>query len=162
MPGLYGDIALAVAPADGWSIRDDVYYSSGNASASVRSGLIDANVEVDLAYNYLSILNKPGKNIFGAQYAYGVTLPYGKTDVRGQVTIGPATVSREDEEYGIVDIAMLPGILYWNSDKFHYYISQWVVAPTGDYSVFGDRHLTTLNKACRHSDYYHVWQLLTP
>ena len=135
LPGLYGDIALAVAPANGISIRNDVYHYSGEAGASIRSGLIQAEIDVDVTYNFLSLMHKPGINIFGAQYAYGLTLPYGKTDVKAQLSVGPSTVGREDEEYGLGDIALLPAIFYWNNDNFHYYISQWVVAPTGDYST---------------------------
>ena len=71
IPGFYGDLALAVEPADGLSLRNDVYFYSAEADESVRSGLIEAGIDIDLTFDYLTLLYKPGNEVFGARYAFG-------------------------------------------------------------------------------------------
>lgn len=134
VPGFYGDQALAVAPPDGLSVRNDVYLFSGDAGASSRSGNIEASAEIDLIYNYLNLLYKPGIRLFGAQAAFGATVVVGDIDVDARLRAGSALREVSDGHTGLGDLT-LSGYLYWNWDKVHLAWANFVVAPVGDYDV---------------------------
>jgi len=134
VPGFYGDLALAVEPADGLSIRNDVYFYSADGDESVRSGMIEFEIEIDLTFNYLTLLYKPGVEVFGTQYAYGAALVYGKVDLSGELDVGPFSESFSDDKTSYGDMTLIPGVFYWNNgDKWHFSQSFFVVVPVGDY-----------------------------
>jgi len=134
IPGFYGDIALAVEPADGLAMRNDVYFYRADGDGSVRSGIVELEVDVELSFDYLSFLYKPGIEIFGAQYATGATLVLGNVDLSGEVSAGPFSQSFGDDKTSYGDITLVPGIFYWNNgDKWHFSQSFYLVVPVGDY-----------------------------
>lgn len=134
IPGFYGDLVLAVEPADGLSIRNDVYFYSADGGETVRSGQIEIEVEIDLIFNYLTLLNKPGVEVFSAQYAYGAALVFGNVDLSGELDVGPFSESFGDDKTSYGDMTLIPGVFYWNNgDKWHFSQSFFVVIPVGDY-----------------------------
>jgi hypothetical protein len=134
IPGFYGDIVLAVEPADGLSMRNDVYFYNADGGGSVRTGLIELEVDVDLTFDYLTLLYKPGVEVFGAQYAFGTVLVYGKVDLSGELEVGPFSESFGDDKTSYGDMTLIPGVFYWNNgDKWHFSQSFFVVVPIGDY-----------------------------
>ena len=145
IPGFYGDIALAVEPADGLSMRNDVYFYNADGGGSVRTGLIELEVDVDLTFDYLTLLYKPGVEVFDAQYAFGTVLVYGKVDLSGELEVGPFSESFGDDKTSYGDMTLIPGVFYWNNgDKWHFSQSFFVVVPIGDYDE-GDAANTGLN-----------------
>jgi hypothetical protein len=145
IPGFYGDIALAVEPADGLSLRNDVYFYSAEADESVRSGLIETSIDIDLTFNFLTLLYKPGNEMLGARYAFGVGINYGKVDIDGDISVGPLSGSFSDDKTAFGDITLIPGVFYWNNgDKLHFSQSFFLVVPVGDYDEDDDAN-TGLN-----------------
>ena len=53
IPGIYGDLALAVEPADGLSFRNDLYFYSAEGDGSVRS---DGSNSVSMLIRPLTLL----------------------------------------------------------------------------------------------------------
>ena len=136
IPGFYGDLALAVAPEDGFALRNDVYFYSADADRSVRSGAVKLDVELDLIFDYLTLLHKPGIEVFGAEYAYGATLVAGNVDLSASLDASPVSRSVQDDRTSYGDITLTPAIFYWdNGDKWHFSQSFYVVVPVGDYDV---------------------------
>ena len=136
IPGFYGDIALAVEPEQGLAMRNDFYFYSGDSSRSVRSGLVELEVDIDFAFDYFSLLYKTDKKIFGAGYAYGATLVVGKVDISGKVAAGERSVDFSDNKTSYGDITFIPGLFYWNNgENLHFSQAFYVVAPVGDYDV---------------------------
>jgi len=134
VPGFYGDLALAVEPPDGLSLRNDVYFYSAEADESVRSGLIEAGINIDLTFDYLTLLYKPGNEVFGARYAFGATFVYGNVDIEGDISVGSFSGSFGDDKTSYGDITLIPGVFYWNNgDKLHFSQSFYLVVPVGDY-----------------------------
>jgi len=145
VPGFYGDLALAVEPPDGLSLRNDVYFYSAEGDGSVRSGQIELGVDIDLTFDYLSLLYKPGIEVFGASYAYGATFVYGKVDLEGDIAVGPFSQSFGDDKTAFGDITLIPGVFYWNNGgKLHFSQSFYLVVPVGDYDE-DDAANTSLN-----------------
>lgn len=145
IPGFYGDIALAVEPADGLSLRNDVYFYSAEADESVRSGRVEVGIDIDLTFDYLTLLYKPDKEVFGASYAFGATFAYGKVDLEGDISVGPFSGSFSDDKTAFGDLTLIPGVFYWNNgDKLHFSQSFFLVVPVGDYDEDDDAN-TGLN-----------------
>ncbi len=145
VPGFYGDIALAVEPADGLSLRNDVYYYSAEADRSVRAGRVEVGIDITQTFDYLTLLYKPGREVFGASYAFGAAFAYGKVDLEGDVSVGPFPRSFSDDNTALGDITLIPGVFYWNNgDKLHFSQSFFVVVPVGDYDE-DDGANTSLN-----------------
>ena len=46
VPGTYGDFGVALAPAETWTLRNDVYLYDANADRSIRSGLIETDTDL--------------------------------------------------------------------------------------------------------------------
>ena len=134
IPGFYGDIALAVEPAEGLSLRNDVYFYSADADESVISGQVETGIDINLTFNYLTLLYKTGTEILGARYGYGASFAYGNVDIEGDVSVGPVSRSFSDDKTALGDLTLIPGVLYWNNgDKLHFSQSFFVVVPVGDY-----------------------------
>jgi hypothetical protein len=47
-------------------LRNDVYFYSADADKSVRSGQIEVDIDIDQSFNFLTLLYKPGNEVFGA------------------------------------------------------------------------------------------------
>ena len=142
IPGIYGDLALAVEPAEGLSFRNDIYSYSAEGDGSVRSGRVELGVDVDLTYELATFLYKPGVEIFDAQYAYGATLVLGKMDVSGDVSVGAFSESFSDDKTSYGDITLVPGVFYWNNGaKWHFSQSFFMVIPVGDYDENDDANI---------------------
>jgi hypothetical protein len=135
IPGTYGDFGMALAPADTWTVRNDVYYYGADTSRSVRSGRIEAGVELDLLMNMTTVLYKPELEFFGATYAAGVFLPFVDLDLDSSLEIGGRRASSSDGVTGLGDAALIPLALYWNWGSVHASLLHLVVTPTGDYDV---------------------------
>jgi hypothetical protein len=133
IPGFYGDLALAVAPDDGLSMRNDVYYYGAEASKSVRSGNAQVEVDIELNFDYLTFLYKPGVEIWGGQYAFGGTAVYGKMDIDAQLNVGSTSIGINDKHTGLGDLTLTPAIIYWNKGNYHWAWMNYIVIPTGDF-----------------------------
>ena len=132
IPAFYGDLALAMEPPDGFSFRNDLFYFSGDIGDSIRSGSIEANVDVTLVYDYLTFLYKPKFKVFGAPVAFAVTPAIGHADIKADIRVEALSANFNDDHSGLGDTT-LSAILYWNHEKFHFSLNNYIVSPTGDY-----------------------------
>jgi hypothetical protein len=133
VPGTYGDFAAAVEPPSKFTIRNDIYHYHADEGKSVRSGLIEANADLELSMNLLTLLYKPDVEVFGAHYAFGALLPIVHTDIDAEIRIGGLSVRRQDDVVGLGDIALIPFILFWSSGNYHISLAEFIVTPTANY-----------------------------
>ncbi len=134
IPGFYGDFALGVAPGEGLSMRNDVYFYRADEDFVVKSGKIVADLDLDLTFNYLTLVQNPGVELFGADYIFGATFVVGKVDLEAGLTAEAGSVDVSDDKTSYGDITFVPGAFYWNDgDKLNYSWSTYVVAPVGDW-----------------------------
>lgn len=134
VPGFYGDFALAVAPEEGWSLRNDLYFYQADDDFAVRSGKVVADLDLDLTFNYTTFVNNPGIEVFGAEYIFGATFVVGNIDLEAGLESDQGSLRVADDKTSYGDITFVPGAFYWNNgDKFHYSWSFYVVAPVGDW-----------------------------
>ena len=134
VPGTYGDFAAAVEPTSKWTLRNDFYYYTADGDSSVRSGLTEVGVDVEIIADYLTILYKPDFKIFGASYAVGAFLtPVARVDIDSDLSKGSFRISSKDDETNLGDQTFIPGILFWNSGNFHFSLAEYIVVPVGKY-----------------------------
>lgn len=125
---------MTIRPPDGLSLRNDLFFLSGDGDRSLRSGRLEADAEVTLIYNYLTLLYKPKFQLLGTGVAFGVTGALGHADIDARVQGGGLTVSAKDDHTGLGDLT-LSVYLYRRYHNFHVAWAGFVVAPVGDYDV---------------------------
>ena len=135
VPGTYGDFAAAVEPPSMFTIRNDIYYYQADGGRSVRSGLIEADADLEFIMDFLTLLYKPDIEILGAHYALGVFIPFVHADIDTGISIGNLQVRQQDDTFGLGDITLIPGILFWNRGNFHFTLAEYIVTPTGEYDT---------------------------
>ena len=135
IPGTYGDFAMALAPSETWTLRNDFYYYNADNVRSVRSGLIEFGADLTWFSSYTTLLFKPDVEVFGAQYAVGIFVPLMDLNLDSSLSIGNRVFSASDSTSGLGDIALIPFALYWNKGNIHTSFAHFIVTPTGDYNV---------------------------
>jgi hypothetical protein len=135
IPGTYGDFAMALAPSETWTLRNDFYYYDASTTRSVRSGAIEVGTDLQFLMNFTTLVYKPDIEIFGAKFATGVFVPLVNLDLDASLSIGDKVVSDSDSATGLGDIALIPFSLYWNKGNIHTSFGLSVVTPTGDYDT---------------------------
>ena len=131
LPGTYGDFGLALEPPGKLTLRNDVYYYGADTSRALRGGNLQTGIELDFLLNMTTLLYKPEVKVFGSQYAFGAMIPLVHAEL--DATVGGLSVS--DDTTGLGDITLIPGIFFWSCGKAHMSLAQFIIAPTGDYSV---------------------------
>jgi hypothetical protein len=135
IPGTYGDFAAAVEPPTKFTVRNDIYYYQADGARSVRSGLIEADADLEFIMDFLTLLYKPEVEILGAHYALGVFIPFVHADIDTGIRLGNLQVRRQDDTFGIGDITLIPGIFFWNYGNFHFTLAEYIITPTGKYDT---------------------------
>ena len=136
IPGTYGDFAMALAPSETWTLRNDVYFYDADTTRSVRSGAIEVGTDLQFLMNFTTLVYKPEIEVFGAQYALGVFLPLMlDLNLDASLSIGDRVVSASDSTTGLGDIVLIPLLLYWNKGNIHTNFGLSVITPTGDYDT---------------------------
>jgi hypothetical protein len=108
IPGTYGDFAAAVEPPSKLTIRNDIYYYQADGGRSIRSGLLEADADLEFVMNF-----------------------YIDTGIR----LGNLQVRRQDDAFGLGDLTLIPAILFWNRGNFHFALAEYIVTPTGEYDT---------------------------
>jgi hypothetical protein len=135
LPGTYGDFAAAVEPPSRFTIRNDLYYYQADGGRSIRSGLLEADADLEFFMDFLTILHKPDVEILGGHYAYGLFIPIVHADIDTGIRLGNLQVRRQEDTFGLGDLTLIPGILFWNRGNFHFTLAEYIVTPTGEYDT---------------------------
>ena len=60
VPGTYGDFGMAGAPAGKLTLRNDVYFYDADTPRAVRSGRVEAEIDLVFLANFTSLFYNPG------------------------------------------------------------------------------------------------------
>jgi hypothetical protein len=135
IPGTYGDFAAAVEPPTKLTVRNDIYYYQADSARSVRSGIIEADADLEFIIDFLTLLYKPDVEFLGARYAFGLFIPIVHADIDTGVRLGNLQVRWQDDTFGLGDLTIIPCILFWNHGNFHFTLAEYIVTPTGEYDT---------------------------
>jgi hypothetical protein len=133
IPGTYGDFAMAVEPETRLTLRNDIYYYTADGDGSIRSGRIEAEADLTFTLNMTTVLYKPGVELLGAQYAFGVLVPVVRADIEAGITVGNFNVGVQDDTTGLGDVTLVPLMLFWNRGNLHTSFAHYIITPTADY-----------------------------
>ncbi len=135
IPGTYGDFGMASAPAETWTLRNDVYFYDASTDRAIRSGNLELGTDLQFLMNFTTVLYKPDIELFGAQFAAGLFVPLVDLDIDTTISVADTVRSVSDSASGLGDIVLIPIALYWNNGNIHTSFAQFIIAPTGDYSI---------------------------
>ena len=135
IPGTYGDFAAALEPPTALTLRNDIYYYQGDGDRLSPSGHLQADADLTFLMDFVTLLHKPGIEIFGAQWAYGVFIPIVYADIEAEMRLGNRQRRIQDDTFAIGDITLIPGVLYWKKNNFHFALAEYIVTPTGSYDT---------------------------
>ena len=135
IPGTYGDFGMAVAPSQRWTLRNDLYFYDASTDRSIGSGNLQLDIELEFLMNFTTLLYKPDVELFGGQYAAGIFVPLVNLDLDASISISDMVIPTRDSTSGLGDIVLIPIALYWNNGNIHTSFAQFIIAPTGDYSI---------------------------
>lgn len=134
IPGFYGDVALAMAIAPGFTVKNDVYYYTAESNKNIINNSLAAEIDIELLYNYTSLLYKTDYKIFGGEYAVMLTAVYGGPDIEASFSRSNQQLFNiSDDSRKLGDLTFSPIILYWNDGDYNYSFAQYIVAPTASY-----------------------------
>ena len=133
VPGLYGDIAIAVPPAPGTYLLSTSVYYSAKAPESLFPNEIDQNINADVFAQLLRGFWVPQEKFLGAQVLTGFRMSLMNTDISVDFKPDTGLPPLSDQKVGFGDFAILPLSLYWQYDDIYINLYQVVSIPTGKY-----------------------------
>jgi hypothetical protein len=135
LPGLAAELGFALPPARGWEVTNVVWSQTGSLDRELAvGGEVVRDTEIRTVLDVLVATYSTDRKIFGGTYTVGVIVPFGRSEVEGQVLgAGGATRGFSDTSTGLGDISFVPIQLNWTRGDFHFEFFQSVIAPTGNF-----------------------------
>lgn len=134
-PGSYGDYAVAVAPEPGWTYLNYSLFYSANVDRSVLQGRVNANIDTFAYTNMSAGLYTMERPVLGGRFAFGAFLPLVDVDLDATLVGQAGSLSVDDGETDLGDLALMPVSLYWTSGDWHFNLYETIVVPTGQYDL---------------------------
>jgi hypothetical protein len=136
LPGVVGDILVALPPEPGLTVAGIAYVQAGDAGKAVLQGVVDLGIDLDIALGIVGATYSFEAPWIGGIYTVGLAVPFGYADLEAEIR-GPdgATSSASADSFNISDISLTPIQLNWSSGNFSFRFAETIVAPTGAYDV---------------------------
>lgn len=136
IPGLAGDMLLAVPPQPGLQAANILYYQSGNVRRAVLQGRVGLALDLDLILDIPAASYTFGQPVLGGAYTMSLAVPFGYANLKGRLTApGGLVFSRKDDSFNLSDVAITPLQLNWNYGEISYKLAEIIIAPTGGYDI---------------------------
>lgn len=133
IPGAYGDFGMALEPPKGLTVRNDTYYYNAKGSGDLRGTQIGVDGDLTFKLNLTTLLYNTNYTFLGGSYAFGGIIPVVDYDLDAGVSWRGYNTSSSDSASGLGDIALIPIMLFWNYDNWHFSFGEFIVTPTGSY-----------------------------
>jgi hypothetical protein len=136
LPGLVGDILVALPPELGLAVAGSAYVQTGSVGTAVLQGAVDLDLDLDIALGIVGATYSFETPWLGGIYTVGLAVPFGYADLEAEIQgPGGATNSVSADSFNISDIAFTPIQLNWSSGNFSFRFAETIIAPTGAYDV---------------------------
>jgi len=129
-PGSSTTFGVAVAPAPGFMMVNQMLFYSGEAHKAVLGGRVHLGLEADAFYNYVGGLYTFDGSVLGSKLQIGAVVPVGYTKIKASIN----SINVSDNKTDIGD-SMLSAALYWGNGDLHYKLVESVFVPTGGYTA---------------------------
>jgi hypothetical protein len=136
LPGLVGDILVAVPPEPGLAVVGSAYVQTGSVGTAVLQGAVDLDLDLDIALGIVGATYSFETPWIGGIYTVGLAIPFGYADLEAEI-LGPGGAPRSvsDDSFNISDIALTPIQINWSRGNFSFRFAETIIAPTGAYDV---------------------------
>ena len=133
VPGLYGDIGVAIPPPAGVYLLSTSIYYPAKTPNPIFPNAIDKKLEADIFAQLLRGFWVPETKIFGAKALFGFRLQILdiELDAELETPFGDIKVNEKNKDYG--DLGIIPLSLYWQSGNFYANLYEVISAPTAKY-----------------------------
>jgi hypothetical protein len=136
LPGLVGDILVALPPEPGLAVAGSAYVQTGSVGTAVLQGAVNLDLDLDIALGIVGATYSFETPWLGGIYTVGLAVPFGYADLEAEIQgPGGATNSVSADSFNISDIAFTPIQLNWSSGNFSFRFAETIIAPTGAYDV---------------------------
>lgn len=109
-------------------------FYSANVQKDRHGRSLDNNFSLDVLSIGLAYMRMTNNTVLGAQYGYGVVVPFFKMDASVKVPTPVGPLSLEADPFRLADVQLLPLILQWNLSPNLFINTQFQIqTPTGDY-----------------------------
>ena len=136
LPGMVGDILVAVPPGPGLAVSGSIYVQSGSVGTAILQGVVDLGLDLDVALGILGTTYTFEKPFLGGTYTIGAAIPFGnaklKVAARG---IGGGASGGKVDSFNLADIALTPLALNWQVGDFAFRFAETIIAPAGGYDI---------------------------
>jgi hypothetical protein len=134
-PGSYGDFAVAVAPAAGFTYINYNLFVDAKVDRAVLQGSIDVNLETSAYINMSTVMYTFEQSVLGGQFAVLGYLPVGYADLDADLAGRNSAISVSDSETAFGDFSLTPASFYWNTGNWYFNLYELIVIPTGQYEL---------------------------
>jgi hypothetical protein len=136
LPGMAGDIAIAVPPKPGLQLSNTLWVQVGNVNQAVLQGVVDVGLDIDVVLDLVGGSYTFAVPALGGTYTVAALIPFGYANLSAEAT-GPRgrEVSASADSFDLADIALVPLQLNWSVGEFSFKFGETIVAPTGGYDV---------------------------
>jgi len=134
VPGLYGDIAIAVAPPQGYYLLSTTVHYQSKAANSLLPGKIDKNIEAETVAQLIRGYWVSDQTFLGATVMMGFRLAAFDIDVAAdlETPFGDQHLEEKNKDYG--DLGLLPLSLYWKIGDIHLNLYEVISIPIAKYT----------------------------
>ncbi len=133
IPGLYGDLAVAIPPPPGAYLLSTSIFYQAKAPNPLFPNAIDRKVDADIFAQMLRGFYVPDASFLGAQMLFGFRVLTLDSDISVDVDTPFGSLQLDDSNTGYGDFGIVPLSLYWQVDNFYINLYEVINAPTGRY-----------------------------
>lgn len=134
VPGLYGDVAIAVAPPPGAYLLSTTIYYQGEAPNSLLPLGVDEKLEAKTIAQLLRGFWVSDDTLFGARMMMGIRAAAFDIDVSSDVSTPLGSVNLQDNNKDLGDFAVMPISLFWKVGDIHLNLYEVINLPTGKFN----------------------------
>lgn len=136
IPGLAGDIAIAISPSPGWMLSNSMFYQTGDIGTAVLQGRVNLGLDLDLFLNLVGASYTFKLPALRCTYTLSTAIPFGYANLEAQLTGRYGTTFNVDEDsFNLSDIIVIPFQMNWKIGNFHLKLAEGIIAPTGGYDI---------------------------
>ncbi len=133
LPGTYGDIMVAAAPAPGtYLLSTSIHYKS-NASDAVLPNGIDKRIEAEAYAELIRGFWVPDAKFLDGQILMGFRVSALKQDVLAEVETNAGSLEFQDDIKGIGDLSIIPLSVYWQLGDLYINLYEAISIPTANF-----------------------------
>lgn len=134
VPGLYGDIAIAVAPPPGHYLLSTTIHYKSEAANSLLPNNIDEKIEAKTTVELIRGFWVSDETFLGATMMMGFRVAAFDIDVSANLQTPSGTVHIEENNKNFGDLALMPLSLFWKIGDIHLNLYEVISIPVAQYN----------------------------